>query len=73
MTDVTTNNREVDADPADGSAKHVVDVRVSAAAKSSQAKAVPHFTPAEHAARGRAARQELPRSAHGTWEPAPQR
>ena len=34
-------------------------------------KAVPHFTPAERAARGQAARAELPRSAHGDWEPAP--
>jgi uncharacterized protein (DUF2252 family) len=73
MTDVTTNNREVEADAPAKSAKHVVDVRDSAAARSSHRKAVPHFTPEEHAARGRAARQELPRSAHGAWEPAPQR
>src|SRR6187399_2317091 len=33
----------------------------------------PHFTPAERAARGRAARSEIPRSAHGAWEPAPMR
>src|SRR6476469_2664545 len=33
----------------------------------------PHFTPAERAARGRAARSEIPRSAHGAWEPAPLR
>ena len=32
--------------------------------RSSGPKAVPHFTPAERAARGRAARGELPRSAH---------
>ena len=32
-----------------------------------------HFTATERAARGRAARGELPRSAHGTWEPAPRR
>ena len=32
-----------------------------------------HFTPAERAARGRAARSEIPRSAHATWEPAPMR
>ncbi len=36
-------------------------------------KAVAHFTPAERAARGKAARGELPRSMHGTWEPAPNR
>ena len=73
MTDVTTNNREVDVNAPQKSAKHVVDVRDAAAAKSSHRKAVPHFTPEERAARGRAARQELPRSAHGAWEPAPKR
>ena len=36
-------------------------------------KTVPHFTPAERAARGRAARGELPRSAHADWEPGPRR
>ena len=36
-------------------------------------KTVPHFTPAERAARGKAARSELPRSAHGAWEPGPKR
>ena len=34
---------------------------------------MPHFTPAERAARGKAARGELPRSAHAAWEPAPRR
>ena len=34
---------------------------------------MPHFTPAERAARGRAARGELPRSAHAVWEPGPGR
>ena len=33
-------------------------------------KAVVHFTPAERAARGKAARAEIPRSAHAGWEPA---
>jgi uncharacterized protein (DUF2252 family) len=33
-------------------------------------KVVPHLTPAERAARGRAARQEIPRSAHAEWAPA---
>jgi uncharacterized protein (DUF2252 family) len=36
-------------------------------------KAVPHFTPAERAARGKAARAEVPRSSHSGWEPAPNR
>src|SRR4051794_12361937 len=33
----------------------------------------PYPTPAESAARGKAARAELPRSAHAAWEPAPTR
>src|SRR5262249_15952100 len=32
-----------------------------------------HFTPTERAARGRAARADVPRSAHGDWEPASSR
>jgi uncharacterized protein (DUF2252 family) len=40
---------------------------------SSRQKAMPHSTPDESAARGKAARAELPRSAHGGWEPAPMR
>ena len=32
-----------------------------------------HFTPAERMARGKAARGELPRSAHAGWEPRPRR
>jgi uncharacterized protein (DUF2252 family) len=36
-------------------------------------KAVPHSTPGESAARGKAARSELPRSAHAGWEAAPMR
>ena len=34
---------------------------------------MPHFTPAERVARGKAARGELPRSAHAAWEPGPGR
>jgi uncharacterized protein (DUF2252 family) len=36
-------------------------------------KAVPHFTPSERAARGKAARAEAPRSVHGEWAPASDR
>src|SRR6478752_9444562 len=36
--------------------------------RQSQPAKVPHFTPAERAARGKAARAEIPRSAHGRWE-----
>jgi uncharacterized protein (DUF2252 family) len=51
--------------------RHVVDERVPAVERSSQPKEVPYFTAAERAARGKAARAELPRSAHAAWEPAP--
>ena len=51
---------------------HVLDEPAPADGKPSQPTA-PHFTPAERAARGKAARAELPRSAHGSWEPAPSR
>ena len=34
---------------------------------------VEHFTPAERGARGKAARAEVPRASHGTWEPPPHR
>ena len=36
-------------------------------------KAIPHLTPAERAARGKAARAVAPRSGHGEWEPASDR
>jgi uncharacterized protein (DUF2252 family) len=37
------------------------------------AKVVPHLTPAERAARGKAARADVPRGSHGDWEPSPVR
>jgi uncharacterized protein (DUF2252 family) len=37
------------------------------------AKVVPHLTPAERAARGKAARAEVPRSSHAEWEAPPMR
>ena len=36
-------------------------------------QATPHLTIAERAARGKAARDVAPRSAHGEWEPASDR
>src|SRR4051812_25141571 len=39
----------------------------------SVAARVEHFSVAERAARGKAARAEITRSSHGTWEPAPGR
>ena len=40
---------------------------------SSASKRVEHPTESERAARGKAARAEVPRSAHAAWEPQPQR
>ena len=36
-------------------------------------EAAPHLTPGERAARGKAARAEVPRSVHGEWQPASDR
>jgi uncharacterized protein (DUF2252 family) len=44
--------------------------RSSAAAGSKAAAPVPHLTVAERAARGKAARREVPRSSHAAFEPA---
>jgi hypothetical protein len=43
------------------------------AATVAELKPVPHFTPQERAARGKAARTEISRSSHSGWEPASQR
>ncbi len=45
----------------------------SARKKSSGPAAVPHLTVAERAARGKAARAEVPRASHGSFEPPPRR
>src|SRR5689334_18731888 len=50
-------------------APHLLDERAPTRGQEAES----HFTPAERAARGKAARVELPRSAHGAWEPAPSR
>jgi uncharacterized protein (DUF2252 family) len=39
----------------------------------SPAKVVVHLSPTERAARGKAAREEVPRGSHAHWEPAPHR
>jgi len=44
-----------------------------APSKADAPKAVAHFTPGERAARGKAARAEVPRSSHAGWEAAPNR
>ena len=41
----------------------------SKAKKGSQSGRVEHLTEAERVARGKAARGEVPRSAHAVWEP----
>ena len=61
------------ASASDEPVKHVLDEREPAGERPSRPKAVSHFTSAERAARGKAARAELPRSAHAAWEPAPSR
>ena len=45
----------------------------AAARRRAPVKVVHHFTPAERAARGKAARAEIPRRSHGAWEPSPAR
>jgi uncharacterized protein (DUF2252 family) len=52
---------------------HVVDERTLIGERPPGPRAVAHFTPAERAARGRAARAELPRSAHADWQPGSMR
>ena len=49
--------------------EHPLKLPTAATEVAESAVAVPHFTPDEHAARGRAARAELPRSAHAEWVP----
>jgi len=50
-------------------ATHVLDERAATHGR----HAVPHFTPAERSARGKAERADVPRSSHATWEPGPGR
>ena len=46
---------------------------MSPARNPDQLRVVAHLTPAEHAARGKAARTEVPRSSHAEYRPAPHR
>ena len=76
MTEVNENPAEPDrgsAPASDEAATHVLYEPDPQGKSSPRPKAVSHFTPAERAARGKAARAELPRSVHGTWEPGPKR
>jgi uncharacterized protein (DUF2252 family) len=67
MKNADASTKEKDSAP---TAAPGLDERTPTHEGSSQSKAVPQFTPAERAARGKAARAELPRSAHSAWEPA---
>ena len=49
------------------------DIPTESTAATAPASKVEHFTPAERAARGKAARAEVPRRVHGEWEPPPHR
>ena len=76
MTNVDKNVRRVDRRSTTASEEpetHVLDEHETTGERSSPPETAPHFTPAERAARGRAARGELPRSAHADWEPGPRR
>ena len=74
-----TSANDRDLQPSSGSAAaeetdpHVVDERTPTLETASGPGAVAHFTPAERSARGRAARAELPRSAHADWQPGSMR
>ena len=74
MTEVDKNSAEQDRGSASASgeaATHVLHEPDLQGKSSPRRRRSPHFTPAERAARGKAARGELPRSAHGAWEPGP--
>jgi hypothetical protein len=67
VTDADTREPDVDSEE---TASTVLDEGTPA---NERPGVVPHSTPGESTARGKAARSELPRSAHGAWEPAPMR
>src|SRR6476469_4371878 len=72
MTSVDANGHGSDVRSeaaSEEAATHVLDERAAAEEQTPRPKAAPHFTPAGRAARGKAARSELPRSAHADWEP----
>jgi uncharacterized protein (DUF2252 family) len=60
-------NQVAVADTSDGEAEGHGGVETSP--RQTSARRVEHFTPAERAARGKAARAEVPRASHGEWEP----
>ena len=76
MPNVNTTDHELDFDaPAstEEAATHVLDERPGTGPRRRTARPVLHVSPAESRACGRAARGELPRSAHAEWKPVPSR
>jgi uncharacterized protein (DUF2252 family) len=76
MPKVNATDHELDVDGAtatEETATHVLDERSAVDARRRAARPVLHLLPAESSARGRAARSELPRSAHAEWEPVASR
>ena len=75
MTDV--GERVLDPEPESGTATdaatHMFDMGELTRDSGSRPGPALHLTPVERAARGRAARGEVPRSAHADWEPGPER
>ena len=57
-------------EPTDADPETVLPSSAERDRRQSRAEATPHLTVAERAARGKAAREVAPRSAHGEWEPA---
>ncbi len=75
MRDADDHSRSLDRGSATASGQAAAHVLEEGAARreSSSRRKVPHFTAAERVARGKAARGELPRSAHAAWEQGPGR
>jgi uncharacterized protein (DUF2252 family) len=67
VTEETPLRGDAAPPPTDGTRQADRERRRAPAAK------VEHPTPGERAARGKAARAEVPRSSHGQWQPAPDR
>ena len=73
VTAVDPDTAEQPTDGAEESSATQPPKKGSVPRPASQAGKVEHFTIAERAARGKAARAEVPRSVHADWEPPPHR
>jgi uncharacterized protein (DUF2252 family) len=71
MTDTSTDLTADEHGAEEGGPAETVPEEVERALGASRpTRRVAHFTPAERAAHGKAARAEIPRSSHGQWEPS---